>query len=175
MDITQLAMAIAKAEISSTGAVGGSVTRALDGAYFEGDSFQNSAGIATDQVVDETYALKLADIFSTREEAVKNKIKAVLLQDVYVTDPLAKIAGQAAKKEQIKNILEANKNKTKRDVQILVEPKAFRRLEAAKDRQLNQMLASELASSQGTSDDKQNSMNEISGAYLMGAKDIATA
>lgn len=174
MDINQFYESMRRADTSAYMATPALYTF-LDKLFYEGDSFQNSAGIATNQAITETYALKLADMFSGREAGVQAKIKGILMGSMGITDPFAQMYAKNAQKEQIKNVLEAEKNKREAMARMLAENKAFSQLEKAKTKQLNQMYASELASSQGTSDDKQNSMNEISGAYLMGAKDIATA
>lgn len=147
----------------------------LDQVFFQADSFQNSAGIATDSPINESYAFKLMDIFEPRQGSIQQKIAGVLMQDAFVSDPMMKMFSQNAKKEQIKNILEKEKKLREYYASIIAENKAFSALEDAKDKQLQRLMAPELASSEGTSDDKQSSMQEVELAYLVGPKDLGSA
>jgi hypothetical protein len=141
--------------------------------FFKGDELaQSSAGIAMDQPITETDALKFADGFQGRNNAIQEKITGILMSDVFVSDPMAKIASQGAKKEQIKNLLEREKDMRERMAEMIAENKAFNAHERAKTRQLQKMWAAEPGSSQGTSDDKADSIAQIESAYLVGPQDL---
>ena len=151
------------------------VYRIADSYAFAGDERESSASIHFDQPINEVDILALSDTLAQPNETLKQQIMQVLLSDYHIKDPLAKQAFAAQKEAQVKKIIEAYTKRVEQQLAKIAESKAFRKHEMAKTEQIQRLYGTDLASSGEVSKQKDESIEEISQAYLMGPEDIAVA
>jgi len=151
------------------------IYRIADSYAFAGDERESSASIHFDQPINELDILALSDTLSQPNEMLKQQIMQILLSDLHIKDPLAKQAYAAQKEAQVKKVIEAYTKRVEQQLSKIAESKAFRKHEMAKTAQIQRLYGTDLASSGEVSEQKEESIAEIEGAYLMGPEDIAVA
>lgn len=151
------------------------VYRLADSFAFAGDERESSASIHFDQPVNEVDILKLADTLSRPNDILKQQIMQILLSDAHIKDPMAKQAFAKQKEAQVKAVIEAYTKRVEQQLRRIAESKAFRKHEMAKTEQVQRLYGTDMASSSEVSQEKEDSIQEIETAYLMGPDDIAVA
>lgn len=151
------------------------VYRLADSFAFAGDERESSASIHFDQPVTEVDILNLAEALKQPNELLKQQIMQVLLSDFHIKDPLAKQAYAQQKQAQVKAIIEAYTKRLEAQLARIAEMKAYRNHEKAKTSQTQRLYGTDLATSQEVSEQKEESIQEIENAYLIGPDDIAVA
>lgn len=140
-----------------------------------GDERSNDQSLFVHQAVTESDIMNLDVILKGPMQALENQIVGLLTADIGIKDPVAKQITAKQKSEQVKAAIESFTRRVEQQLKVIAQSKYFRKLEDAKQEQLTRMAATEYGASQGTSDQKDQAMSDITNAFDMGPDDIATA
>jgi len=149
-----------------------------DDIIFQRDSFENSASLYLqhDKAFDEIAVIDLPKKLSGLTANLESKIVNIIMSDFHVTDKNLKEMNKGQKQKQISAEIKKFENHVLASYKRLMESRMERLNADAVTNQARRMYGTSLAASDGDSEEKSDSIEEIENSYMVHPDDvIATA
>jgi len=156
----------------------GSYYREADTMQFAYDSNESSAGLNV-AGLDVDVLLNLDKVLGPGKQwlaqQIENKLLAAKFNPLTKDNPVIQAMEQKKVQEEIKNLLKGFNDRVEKQLARIAGDKFFIAHEEAKTQQIRKSYGSDMASSKGTSEEKESSIQDIVNAHEVGPGDIGTA
>jgi hypothetical protein len=149
-----------------------------DDIIFQRDSFENSASLYLqhDKAFDEVAIIDLPKKLTSLTANLESKIVNIMMSDANITDKNLKAMMQNQKQQQISAEIKKFEQFVQQSYKRIMESRMERLNSDAITNQARRMYGTSLSSSEGDSEEKTDSIEEIENSYMMHPDDvIATA